>query len=230
LAAAFAQKATLGGEGGGALVAKNVTPGYLSTSGGVTDSVTLGGSATAATFTTATTGFDWLLNNTMIYNDTPYFMEEIITTSALNSLTDQAAFFWWSEGGVKYNITANQTLPLNFDQFPLAGDNYEIVAFDNTAGTLELGQLQPVEGVNIGETVPIGTVGVTSKLVDVRQTQTAWDAVFTVYDADGNVAETNIQKEAGETYTNDTLGITLKVDNLYRDANDVWNVDFQWTE
>ncbi|MHA2428241.1 MAG: hypothetical protein ACXADB_09485, partial [Candidatus Hermodarchaeia archaeon] len=230
LAAAFAQKATLGGESGGALVAKNVTPGYLATSGGVAESVTLADSAAAGSFSATTTGFEWLMNNTVVYNDTSYFIEETITTSGLNSLTDQAAFYWWSEGGIKYNVSANTTLPLNFDLFPVAGATYEVVAFNNVSGTLELGQLQPVTGTNIGETVAIGTSGITAKLDDVRQTYSAWKAVFTVYDVAGNVAETNIQKAPDETYENTTLGITLKVDNLYRDSNDVWNVDFQWTE
>jgi hypothetical protein len=234
LAAAFAQKATLGGEAGGALVAKNVTPGYIYTTGaGGSKGVNLREQANnpTAPWTSSSTGFDWLYNDTVIYNDTVYIFDTSVRMqTAQNTLTSAGNFYWFTEGALIYNISANQTLPLNFDQFPLGGDVYEIVAFDSTLGTLELGQLQPVEGVNIGETVPIGTVGVTAKLNDVRQTQTAWDAVFTVYDTNGNVAETNIQKEAGETYANDTLGITMKVDNLYRDANDVWNVDFQWTE
>jgi hypothetical protein len=230
LAAAFAQKATLGGEGGGALVAKNVTPGYLQSSG-LTDSVALGASTQAETFQSTTTGFDWLLNETVVFNDTSYFIEEKISTSGLNSMsTDSLYYYWYTQGGIKYNISCNETMKVNFDGFTIAGSTYEIVGLDTTNDIVELGQLQPVEGVNIGESVPIGTGGVTAKLDDVRQTQTAWKAVFSIYDESGNLAESNIQKEPGATYTNTTLGITLKVDTLYRDANDVWNIDFQWTE
>jgi hypothetical protein len=234
VAAAFAQKATLGGEGGGAIVAKNVTPGYLESTG-LTDAVAYGKAITAQTFTSASTGFDWLRNNTVVYNDTAYFMEEKITVSSLGQLQFTGIFYWQGPGGVAFNISANQTMPLNFDQFTIKDQTYQIVAFANgTAGTVELGQLHRVEGVNVGGFVDVGTTGVKLKLTGIKQTYSAWKAVFDIYDT--SVSETTpvvtgVEKAPGESsYSNDTLGIKFDVYTMYKDASDIWNVDVDWTE
>jgi hypothetical protein len=234
VAAAMAQKATLGGEGGGALVAKNVTPGYLESTG-LTDAVAYGQSVQAATFSSATTGFDWLRNETAVYNETSFFMEDMITVSALGQLTHDGIFYWQGPGGVAYNISANQSMPLNFDQFKIKDQTYQIVAFANgTSGTVELGQLQREEGINVGGFVDIGTTGIKLKLTGIKQTFTAWKAVFDVYDT--SVSETTpvvtgVERAPGESsYSNDTLGIKFQVYTMYKDASDIWNVDVDWTE
>jgi hypothetical protein len=234
VAAAFAQKATLGGEGGGAMVAKNVTPGYLESTG-LTDAVAFGQSITATTFTSATAGFDWLRNDTVVYNDTAYFMEEMISVNALGTLSHDGIFNWQGPGGVAFNISANQTMPLNFDQFTIKDQTYQIVAFANgTSGTVELGQLQREEGVNVGGFVDVGDTGVKLKLTGIKQTFSAWKAVFDIYDtavSETTPVVTGVEKAAGDaTYSNDTLGIKFTVYTMYKDASDIWNVDVDWTE
>jgi hypothetical protein len=234
VAAAFAQKATLGGEGGGAMVAKNVTPGYLESSG-LTDAVAFGQSITAATFSSATAGFDWLKNNTVTYNETAYFIEEKITVNNQGSLSNDGVFNWQGTGGVSFNISSNRTMPLNFDQFPIKDQTYQIVAFANgTTGTVELGQLQREEGVNVGGFVDVGTTGVKLKLTGIKQTFSAWKAVFDIYDttvSETTPVVTGVEKASGDTtYSNDSLGIKFTVYTMYKDASDIWNVDVDWTE
>jgi hypothetical protein len=234
VAAAFAQKATLGGEGGGAMVAKNVTPGYLESSG-LTDAVAFGQSITAATFSSATAGFDWLKNNTVTYNETAYFIEEKITVNTQGTLSNEGIFNWQGTGGVSFNISSNQTMPLNFDQFPIKDQTYQIVAFANgTTGTVELGQLQREEGVNVGGFVDVGTTGVKLKLTGIKQTFSAWKAVFDIYDtavSETTPVVTGVEKASGDTtYSNDSLGIKFTDYTMYKDASDIWNVDVDWTE
>lgn len=242
VAAAMAQKATLGGESGGALVAKNVTPGYLDTSGGSsTEAVEYGTAVSTATFSSSTTGFDWLRNVTVVYNDTPYYLEEMITVLGTTSQLDNTGKFYFRQGGqIIFNISANTTLPLNFDQFMLKDQTYQIVAFQNDTtdpsvnGTIELGQLQRVAGINVGDFVDIGATTIKLKLTGIKQTFTAWKAVFDIYDT--SVSETtpvvtNVEKAPGDTaYSNDTLGIKFSVYTMYKDASDIWNVDIDWTE
>jgi hypothetical protein len=207
VAAAFAQNAKISA-GEGSVIEKNVTPGILSTVG-ATDMLYFGKTASAKTWDAGTDGFGWLLNETVEYNDTEYELHSYVKTKGtLNTLYNDGIFNWRTDDGVAYNITANDTLPVGFDEFDFLGDRYQIVSAGT--GELALGQIEEVT-MNLNEATEVGGVATITAL-DIDQVHSK--VKIAVQDSDDNLVEEEWYAEGG-VFDNDTIGLKFTVDSFY---------------
>jgi|GEM_PF-2728077 len=222
LAAAFAQKATTGA-GEGAVIEREVSPGVLKTDANA-EGLYFTTSAQAEEWDADDEGFSWLLNKTVEYNDTYYELHSYLKIKGtLNTLYSDGTFNWRTKGGVSYNITANQSLPVGFDKFDFLGQQYEIVDWDNTDKEVSLGQIEEVS-FGLNEETQIGSVAtVTATTIDTIHSKVK----IIVKDSEGNVLDEDWYAE-DDVFQNDTLGLKFTVKSFYYSTEGESEITISW--
>jgi len=221
--AAFAQQATSVGTAAGTVtLSQQLTPGELHNS--TSEPLTSGGSigSTANVFNETATGFDWMFNNTVVYNSTDYPIWEILAVSSGN--IDSTGKFRSYGGGVTYNITTNGTgVPVNFDGWPMFGNNYQLISADSSE--IRFGQLETESSVAFGTTVNVGS----KATVVVSDWDTASSkAKVTITDADGHIWVDDYYSE-GKIFDNTTKGYTVTLKDVVISSILGNHVDIEWS-
>lgn len=225
VAAAFAQQAlAASGASGTVSLKKPTTPGKLMNSSA--NYLPVGGSVDASsptinTFNNSLTGFEWLVNETRTYNSSDYpLWEEII----VNDGNIDSTGLFRSYGGIIYNITTNgSAVPVNFDEWPMFGENYQIISAGATQ--IRFGQISTEEEVAFGEEVSVGD----KATVVVSDWDTASSkAKVTITDADGHIWIDDYYNE-GKVFDNTTNGYTVTLKDVVISTILGNSVDITWS-
>ncbi|VVB75272.1 Uncharacterised protein [Candidatus Tiddalikarchaeum anstoanum] len=225
VAAAFAQQAKgAAGAAGTVTMTKPNTPGVLLNSssgrlpvGGAVDA----NSPTINTFNHSISGFEWLMNETKVYNSTDYPIYEKLTVTDGN--LDTTGLFR-SYAGVTYNITTNGTaVPANFDKWPLFGATYSIVSAG--ASQIRFGQVKSETNIPFGTTINVGTKA-TVKISDWNTANNK--AKVTITGSDGHIWVDDYYVE-GTVFDNTTNGYTITLKDVVISSILGNHIDIDWS-
>ncbi len=216
LGAAFAQSATSGGTGV-VTFEKNVSAGLVNSTGD--DGLAIKTGADAVSFTASSSGFDWLVNETVSYTNTStsvttlYQQNEMITAAPAGVTvkpTEYATVRFYSNAGVILNNTFNASIPTGTSGIQWLGENYELVSWGAT--NLILGQITE-NTLALDEELEVGTLGATVTATDIDSVLN--EVYLVITDGDGDIIKEDWFARYA-SYSNTTLGIeNIEVDSFH---------------
>ncbi|MFA5303524.1 MAG: hypothetical protein WC393_03225 [Candidatus Nanoarchaeia archaeon] len=224
VAAAFAQQASATVTSSGSIsLTRPMTPGQINSSTGY---MNITNSPVGTIFNNSVSGFDWMTNATVSYNDTEYPIYEKLTVGATASI-NYGGEYAESPGNVVYTVSYNGTAKYEFpvgSVIPMFGQNYQIVSIP-AANEVKFGNMVDNKGLTFPSTVTIPGEA-TIQLLDFSTTGNQ-DVLVKVTAENGTVMFNDFMSNVG---TKDNLGDYLfTLSNLRTLSSGASTIDLSWS-
>ncbi|MDD4352926.1 MAG: hypothetical protein PHN56_00560, partial [Candidatus Nanoarchaeia archaeon] len=221
VAAAFAQKASATVSSSGSIsLTRPMTPGALNSSIGY---LGLGDTLATSSFNSSVDGFEWLFNETVVYNDTNYGAYELLSVGP-NAKLDYTGKYTDFGGNLIYNVTQNGSamLPKGII-IPLFGSNYQLIDV-KADGNATFGVMTENTGLVFPSTVTIPGKA-TVEVLDFSTTGSQ-DVLVKVTAANGTVMFNDF---LGNTATKTYSDYLFTLSNLRTLSSGASTIDLSWS-
>jgi hypothetical protein len=223
VAAAFAQQASSTVTSAGAIsLTRPMTPGSINSTTGY---LNITQPVDAKVFNASVTGFEWMTNTTISYNDTAYPINELLSVGS-NANLDNNGKYTEVTSNMIYNITSNGTTGYHFVPglvIPIFGKNYQLISVPS-ANKASFGQMVENKALTFGSTVSI-TGKATVEVIDFSSTSPN-DVLVKVTAANGTVMFNDFMSKTG---TKDYTDYMFTLSNLRTLSSGVSTIDLSWS-